>query len=172
MRTRFCLLIALCIANSEPDLSSKVALYMQAQVKVNGFVGSVLVAQNGQVLVSRSFGPAGTVLAPSTRYRVGSIATQFTDIAILQLQERGALLLEDSVCKHIKECPDDWRPITLFDLMTHRSGISEIPSTSTDSRSNASVSDVPDRLSKVKQGRVRFKVGESVEWSYAEDEVL
>jgi CubicO group peptidase (beta-lactamase class C family) len=174
MRIHLCLLVALCLAFpvAKNDLSSKVDQYMEAQVAVNRFSGSVLIARNGDILVSKGYGPAGVVSTSSTRFRVGSIATQFTDLAILQLQEQGKLRLQDSVCKHVAGCPDDWAPITLFDLMIHSSGVPELPSNSQDESASSSLPSVSGLLGRIKQERVRFKAGEKTEWSYSEDEIL
>src|SRR5713226_8501528 len=61
-----------------------------------------------------------------TVYRVGSVSKLFTDIAVMQLVERGALDLDDPVRKYLR----DFKPnnkfdkeITLRQLMTHRSGL-------------------------------------------------
>jgi CubicO group peptidase (beta-lactamase class C family)/D-alanyl-D-alanine dipeptidase len=61
-----------------------------------------------------------------TVYRVGSVSKLFTDIAVMQLVERGALDLDEPVRKYLQ----DFKPnnkfdkeITLRQLMTHRSGL-------------------------------------------------
>src|SRR5579864_5968443 len=105
------------------DPTPKVDDYMHAQVTVNHFSGSILVAQKGKIVVSKGYGPAGVKSAtsntPKTPFRAGSIAMQFTDAAILQLQEKNRLHVQDSVCKYITECPNEWGQITLLDLMVH-----------------------------------------------------
>lgn len=63
---------------------------------------------------------------PSTIYRVGSVSKLFTDLAIMQLVERGTLDLDAPVTKFLP----DFKPtnpfdkvITLRQLMAHRSGL-------------------------------------------------
>lgn len=63
------------------------------------FMGSVLVVRDSHVLLDRAYGDANLELqAPDTtqtRYRLGSISKQFTAAAILLLQERGLLKVQD-----------------------------------------------------------------------------
>src|ERR1017187_1569005 len=79
------------------DFTFRVAEYMNAQVEVNHFRGSILIAKNGRVLVGERYGPANGLSdeqnTRDSRYRLGSIAKQFIAAAILQLQERGRLQL-------------------------------------------------------------------------------
>jgi hypothetical protein len=60
---------------------------------------------------------------PQTRFRIGSITKQFTAMAILILQDRGKLHLQDPICLYVSDCPQDWQPITIENLLTHTSGI-------------------------------------------------
>jgi CubicO group peptidase (beta-lactamase class C family) len=88
--------------------------------------GSVLVARNG-MLFSKGYSladkDAGIPNTPQTRFRIGSITKQFTAMAILILQERGKLHVQDRICLYIPNCPQDWQPITIENLLTHTSGI-------------------------------------------------
>src|SRR5579863_2549516 len=88
--------------------------------------GSVLVEQNG-MLFSKGYGLADVDAqipnTPQTRFRIGSITKQFTAIAILMLQDRGKLHVQDHICRYIPACPSDWQPITIAQLLTHTSGI-------------------------------------------------
>ena len=100
---------------------------MNAAVKVDGFSGSVLVARDGKPIVSKGYGMANIELSvpnsPQTVFRLGSITKQFTGMAIAMLQERGKLSVSDSVCKYVADCPSAWKPITVKNLLTHTSGI-------------------------------------------------
>jgi CubicO group peptidase (beta-lactamase class C family)/D-alanyl-D-alanine dipeptidase len=67
-----------------------------------------------------------TPATADTVYRVGSVSKLFTDIAVMQLAEGGALELDTPVKKYLP----DFKPgskfakeITLRQLMTHRSGL-------------------------------------------------
>jgi CubicO group peptidase (beta-lactamase class C family) len=134
-------LVALCLlafqnapAQSPPapppsgqQLAAKVDEYMSAAVRVNQFSGSVLVALDGRPVVSKGYGMAnyelGVPNTPQTVFRLGSITKTFTATAIMMLQERGRLSVNDSVCKHLSDCPTAWQPVTVRHLLTHTSGI-------------------------------------------------
>jgi CubicO group peptidase (beta-lactamase class C family) len=112
------------------ELTPKVQSYMNAQVEVNHFSGSILIAQHGKVLVKQRYGSGNGLSelesAEEGRYRVGSIAKQFIAAGILQLQEKGKLQLQDSVCKYIAKCPDGWAEIKIFNLLVQTDGIPEV----------------------------------------------
>src|SRR4051812_11811550 len=108
-------------------LASKVEEYMDARVKRDHFSGSVLIARDGKVLFSRGYGMANlehdVPNTPQTKFRLGSITKQFTAMAILILQERGKLKVEDKVKKYLPDAPKAWDEITIRHLLTHTSGI-------------------------------------------------
>jgi CubicO group peptidase (beta-lactamase class C family) len=51
------------------------------------------------------------------------VTKQFTALAILMLQAEGKLNISDTVCKYVSNCPSDWQPITISNLLAHTSGI-------------------------------------------------
>ncbi len=100
--------------------------YLNQLVEKGKMSGSVLVAQNG-TLFAKGYNladvDAGIPNTPQTRFRIGSNTKQFTAMAILILQERGKLHVQDSICRYVPACPADWQPITIAELLTHSSGI-------------------------------------------------
>lgn len=108
-------------------LQTKIDRYMNAAVKVDHFMGSVLVARNGEVIVAKGYGMANLEKripnTPGTEFRIGSVTKQFTAMAILMLQAKGKLNVKDPICKYVPQCPKDWQPITIYELLTHTSGI-------------------------------------------------
>ncbi len=112
---------------SGSELEKKIDEYIAAQMKVNFFSGSILIAKDGNVLLSKGYGLAnrelGIANAPHTKFRLASITKQFTAAAILLLEEAGKLSTENSICKHVSPCPAIWEPITIHHLLTHTSGI-------------------------------------------------
>ena len=101
--------------------------YMSAQVRVNDFAGSILIANKDGILECVRYGSAIRPCAQADRYAVGSIAKQFTAVSVLQLQAEKKLSLRDSVCRYIPDCPAVWQPITVRDLLTQTDGIPELP---------------------------------------------
>lgn len=100
--------------------------YLNQQVAKGVLSGSVLVEHNG-MLFSKSYNLADVDAripnTPQTRFRIGSNTKQFTAMAILILQDRGKLNVQDHICRYIPACPADWQPITIAELLTHSSGI-------------------------------------------------
>jgi CubicO group peptidase (beta-lactamase class C family) len=94
------------------------------------FMGTVLVARDGEVLLSEGFGFANLEWkipnTPVTKFRLGSVTKQFTGAAILLLEERGKLSLDDSVKKHWPDAPAAWDSVTVFHLLTHTAGVPNI----------------------------------------------
>lgn len=91
------------------------------------FDGSVLVAQNGQVILSKGYGFADRENkipnTPQTKFRLGCVTKQFTAMAILLLQEQGKLNVEDKLCNYITDCPGIFQDITIRHLLSNSSGI-------------------------------------------------
>ena len=89
------------------------------------FNGNILVAENGQIIYSGSFGYADRKtkepLNLNTRFQLASITKVFTAIATLQLYEKGLLGLDDDVRKFIPEFP--YEGVKIRHLLSHRSGI-------------------------------------------------
>ncbi len=112
---------------STQQVAAKVDEYMNAAMTVDGFSGSILVAREGQPIISKGYGMANYELdvpnTPQTVFRLGSITKQFTATAIMMLKERGKLSVNDPICKHLSDCPATWQPITIRNLLTHTSGI-------------------------------------------------
>jgi len=92
------------------------------------FTGSVLIAQDGQVLLTKGYGLAdraqGIPNTPQTRFPLGSVSKQFTALAILILQSQDKLSVQDPICNFIADCPAAWLDITIHHLLTHTSGLS------------------------------------------------
>jgi CubicO group peptidase (beta-lactamase class C family) len=121
------LLIAISAsAQDGATLTSKFDEYLNAAAK-QGFTGSVLVARDGKVILSRGYGLANAEWeisnTPQTKFRLGSITKQFTAAAIMLLQERSRLSVQDPICKYVGDCPKAWEPITIHHLLVHTSGI-------------------------------------------------
>jgi CubicO group peptidase (beta-lactamase class C family) len=95
----------------------------------DGFAGTVLVVKGDERLFAEGFGFANreeeTPWTTETHSTVGSISKQFTAAAILKLAEQKKLSVEDPLGKFFEQAPEDKRAITLHQLLTHSSGISE-----------------------------------------------
>ncbi len=118
---------------------------MQALVDEHQVGGLVtLVARDGKVVDVHAFGfqdvEAKTAMKPDTLFRIASMTKPVTSVAIMMLYEDGRLALTDPVARFIPAFRDvrvltpgaggaeptlapARRPITIRDLLTHRSGL-------------------------------------------------
>lgn len=67
----------------------------------------------------------GNLAAAKTLWPIGPISQGFTAVTVMQLYEKGKLDLNDPVGKYLKDIPESWKPVTLFQLMQHSSGIAD-----------------------------------------------
>jgi len=95
---------------------------------------TIALVDDHQIVWAQGFGFAdpekNTAATAETVYRVGSVSKLFTDIAIMQLVERGQLDLDAPMTKYLPDFhPKNpfATPITLRELMTHRSGLVREP---------------------------------------------
>jgi len=100
---------------------------VQRRAASRQFMGAVLVARGSDVLFSKAYGSANlewdTPNTTDTKFRLGSITKQFTAACILLLEERGKLKTDDPVKKYMTDAPAAWDKITIYNLLTHSSGI-------------------------------------------------
>jgi CubicO group peptidase (beta-lactamase class C family) len=89
---------------------------------------SLAIIQDGRIVHERGYGMRdwrrGIPATPATLYGIGSVTKSFTCLAIMQLQERGLLSVDDPVDKYldfpIKPCGEQVR---IHHFMSHTSGI-------------------------------------------------
>jgi CubicO group peptidase (beta-lactamase class C family) len=100
---------------------------VQSFVANHQFMGTALVARGNQILFSKGYGSANLEWdvpnSPSTKFRLGSVTKQFTAASILLLEERGKIKTGDPVKTYLPDAPAAWDKITIFNLLTHTSGI-------------------------------------------------
>jgi CubicO group peptidase (beta-lactamase class C family) len=154
---------------SAPEITRRVDDYMAAAMRVNRFSGAVLLARDGQVIESRGYGMANIELgvpnSPETVFRIGSVTKQFTAMAIVLLQERGKLSVNDSICKYLVDCPRAWQPITIKNLLTHTAGIpnyTEFPDFTKTAAAETTAAELTNRF---RDKPLQFALGEKFAYS-------
>ncbi|HEY9258535.1 serine hydrolase domain-containing protein [Chitinophaga sp.] len=89
----------------------------------------VLIAKKGKIIYEAAVGSANlelkVPLKPDMVFRIGSVTKQFTAVGILQLIEQGKISLQDSVQQYLKDFPNKGATITIENLLTHTSGITD-----------------------------------------------
>ncbi|MEP3371708.1 serine hydrolase [Maribacter dokdonensis] len=113
--------------NKNKKLFNDIDAYLEA-CETNGFSGVVLVAKQGEVILSKGYGWADRKNkipnSPATVFNIGSVTKQFTASAILKLVEQGKIKTSDKISSYFTQTPIDKSDITIHQLLTHTSGIS------------------------------------------------
>ncbi len=111
------------------DIAAKVAAYAKPYLEMKVFSGSILIAQQGKIVLKEGYGMANYELSvpntPLTKFHIASISKTFTAAAVLILQQRGLLRVDDALTKYIPDYPGGEK-ITLHHLLVHTSGIPNI----------------------------------------------
>lgn len=112
--------------SKDKDKQAELDAYIKALEKHQNFHGSVFVAKDGEVLLNKGYGFAdfeqNTNNISQTKFAIGSITKQFTAMAIMQLNEKGLLNVEDKISKYFPDFPNG-DSITIHNLLTHTSGL-------------------------------------------------
>lgn len=110
-----------------PDRVARMEQVIDSFANAKQFMGTVLVAEDGRVVLDKSYGFANVEWqVPNTvesKFRLGSITKQFTAASILLLEQQGKLSTDDLVKKYMPDAPAAWDKITIYNVLTHTSGI-------------------------------------------------
>src|SRR5437763_10805329 len=94
-----------------------------------GYSGSVIVVQHGEVVLNAGYGLAnraqGTPFTADTLFDIASISKPFTAAAVLRMEMKGKLKVEDKLGKFFPDAPPDKAAITIHQLLTHTAGLPE-----------------------------------------------
>jgi CubicO group peptidase (beta-lactamase class C family) len=94
-------------------------------IKNNCFNGDILITKNKSTFYKRTIGyrdnTKSELLKPNCLFNIASISKPFTAIAILQLQEKKLLNINDKVVKYIPNFP--YTDVCLNHLLSHTSGL-------------------------------------------------
>src|SRR5918998_5018886 len=112
-------------------LEQRIDGFVRPYVASNNFTGVILVRRGGPVRLNKGYGMAnyelGVVNQPWARFHIASITKAFTAAAILLLEERGKLSLDDSVSRHLPGYPNGDR-IRIKHLVEQTAGIPNLGS--------------------------------------------
>lgn len=109
------------------DIENKINEYLESYTKLWAFSGSIAAIKRGKILFKKAYGYASIEHKVKndieTKYRIWSITKQFTATAILILEERGLLKVNDSLKKYFPNWSELNNQVTIHHLLTHTSGI-------------------------------------------------
>ncbi len=96
-------------------------------------------AKDGEVVFAKGYGLANAEHeisnTPETKFRLGSITKQFTATAIMVLQDRDKLKVEEPIGNYLADAPPARERVTIHHLLTQATGqgrIEAFPESSTD----------------------------------------
>lgn len=155
--------------DSAPNPEPRMNQIIQSYVDGKQFMGTVLVTQGDKIILDKGYGHANLEWqipdVPEAKFRLGSITKQFTAASILLLEERGKLSTDDLVKKYMPDAPAAWDKITIYNLLTHTSGIpsfTDFP----DYRSTEATPTTPEKLvARFRDKPLDFQPGEK--WKYS-----
>ncbi len=131
MRLRIFILIGLCTAcaRREEPVDYELDLYFRSYFVAGEPGGAVLVMKSDSIIFSQGYGLADMQteepITPHTLFNLGSISKTFVANAILILQERGRLSVEDSIIQYFPEFKNRriGQQVKIRHLLTHTSGL-------------------------------------------------
>jgi len=163
----------------DPAKLPEIRARMQSFVDNGTIAGAVtLVARHGEIASIESVGLADIAerrpMQEDSLFWIASMTKPITAVAILMLQDKGKLWVDDPVEKHLPEFKGQWlldsqtngvaclerppRPVTIRHLLTHTSGLDEMPAP----RTKSSLAELVVGNS---QRPLRFPPGDR--WSYS-----
>src|ERR1700740_947731 len=156
-----------CVAAQENTV--RMEQVVQSYVGNKQFMGSVLVVRDKTVVFNKGYGYANLEWeipdTPATKFRLGSITKQFTAASIFLLEERGKLKVDDAVKKYMADAPAAWDKVTIYNLLTHTSGIPSFTGFP-DYASSEAAATTPEKLvQRFRDKPLDFQPGEK--WSYS-----
>ncbi len=113
-----------------PEASTKVVSHKLDSIftrfnKRYDFHGSVIVAKKGKVVFKNHYGYADfkkkTMIDENSVFQLASVSKQFTAAAIMILQEKGKLSIDDKVTRFYPAFP--YEEVTVQQLLNHTSGL-------------------------------------------------
>jgi len=97
----------------------------KSRVQIQGFNGSVLIAQEGFIIYQKAFGFANLktrdTLKTNHSFQLASVSKTLTAAAVLLLKDQNKLSLNDDVTKYFPNFP--YKGISIDLLLSHRSGL-------------------------------------------------
>jgi len=88
------------------------------------------IVKSGKIIKTANYGLANVQdsipVSNNTLFTINSITKAFTGVAIMQLVETGKLSLSSPVSAYLTGLPENWKTVTVQQLLSHNSGIPDI----------------------------------------------
>jgi len=117
------------VSYAPPPLPERIDAYARASQEIGATPGVLMVLQGGVMVYDGYWGAAdrstGRAFDAETLFDLGSVTKSFTAATVLRLVEEGALRLDDPLATFFEDVPEDKAGITIEQLLTHSSGLSD-----------------------------------------------
>lgn len=115
-------------ASLRPEQVQAIDSLMRQEMQKRNIVGAALgVVRNGRVLHGQGYGFAdlerGLPAKSDTRFMIASMTKMFVASATMLLAQDGKLSLDQAIGSILTTIPEEWRGVSVRQLLTHTSGI-------------------------------------------------
>jgi CubicO group peptidase (beta-lactamase class C family) len=102
--------------------------YIESQMTFRKIPGLQLaIIKNNEIVKTSSYGLANIedsiAVDKETIFAISSITKAFVGVSVMQLVEQGKLDLNAEISIYLNDLPEEWKSLTLFQLLTHTSGL-------------------------------------------------
>ena len=159
------------------EIGRRLGAFVDRLAAAGLFSGTVLVRQNGKVLLTRAVGVANrdfdAKVTLDTKFNLGSMNKMFTGVAAMKLVQQGKLSLDDPIGKHLDAT---WLPkvdrnkVLVKHLLTHTSGLGSYFNETFDRTSRLLYRKVDDYKPLVADETLAFEPG--TKWAYSNTGML
>ncbi|MDR2163520.1 MAG: beta-lactamase family protein, partial [Clostridiales Family XIII bacterium] len=164
----FSIMLSSAYAGDEQPLQvdqEKLTDYIKKAFAESKFNGYVIVSKDSETLFSGGHGTINSVskITPdeNTVFGIASITKPLTAIGIALLEQRGILTYTDTIDKYLDGVPEDKKAISLHQLLTHTSGITDGVADDTE------FTEKQELLARISKSELLFVPGERFEYSNA-----
>lgn len=118
------------LSSKGPALHHELAAIVKAvpSTELSGY--ALRVYSQGQLVYSHDEGYAGAgysrLIQEDTPFELASLSKVFTALAVMQLQERGLIGLNEPLGTYLLGLPSAWRAVTVHHLLSHQSGLPDL----------------------------------------------
>lgn len=101
----------------------------------------------------------------NTRYKIGSISKPITATALMRMQEKQLLALDDNFLSHVRDYPTENSGFTLKHLLTHQSGVRHYIDELSENLSNTEYPSTREAAAIVQNDALLFSPGQGFHYS-------
>lgn len=137
-------IISFLTSSNSVSMVDEIALTQMRTQKIPGMTVALL--RDGKPVMMKGYGKSNIELnvaaSPDTVYQSGSIGKQFTATLALMLAHEHVFSIDDPITKWFPEGIGNWAGVTIRHLMSHTSGLADIPYDKCDMRQDYSETDL------------------------------